>query len=90
MVVDAEVEQAVEPEWNAWYDTEHIPSILECPHFLSARRYRSGSHRYLTIYEVTGPECVQTQEFARRRGWGRFADAVSARVELFEQLGEAS
>jgi hypothetical protein len=89
MVVDAEVASAVEREWNEWYDTEHLPSILGCPYFLRAHRYRSGSHRYLTIYEVSGPECMQSQEFARRRGWGRFADSVSARVELYELIGQS-
>ncbi len=86
MVVDAEVAPALEQEWNEWYDAEHIPSILDCPHFQRVRRYRSAAHRYLTIYEVTGPECMQTKEFARRRGWGRFAGSVVARVELFESL----
>ncbi len=89
MVVDAEVSSAVEREWNEWYDAEHLPSILGCPHFLRARRYRAGSHRYLTIYEVSGPECMQSQEFARRRGWGRFSEAVNARIELFELIGES-
>jgi hypothetical protein len=91
MVVDAEVDPEVEQAWNAWYDAEHIPSILGCPHFRSARRYRAASHgaRYITVYEVSGPECTESEEFARRRGWGSFSAHVRARVEVFELIAEA-
>lgn len=92
MVVDAEVDPDLEAEWNQWYDTEHLPSILGCPHFLRARRYRAApaSGRYLTVYEVAGPECLESEEFKARRGWGRFAPHVHARVEVFELIAEAS
>jgi hypothetical protein len=91
MVVDAEVDPEVEAEWNAWYDAEHLPSILGCPHFLGARRYRGapGGGRYVTVYEVAGPECLESEEFNTRRGWGRFAPHVRGRVEVFELIAEA-
>jgi hypothetical protein len=91
MVVDAEVDPEVEAQWNAWYDQEHLPSILGCPHFHTARRYRAtgASARYITVYEVAGPECLESEEFASRRGWGSFAPHVRARVEVFELIAEA-
>jgi hypothetical protein len=90
LVVDAELAPAtgaeVEAAWNEWYDREHLPSILGCPGFISGERYRGAGEgrRYLTVYAVSGPACLASEEFAARRGWGNFSDVVSARVELFE------
>jgi hypothetical protein len=56
-----------ELEFNQWYYEEHIPERLSCPGFLSARRFRAveGSPEYLAIYELQGPEALQTPEYLR-------------------------
>lgn len=46
-----------EEEFNDWYDSIHLPDILETPGFVSARRYvnkefRDGRGKYLSIFEI--------------------------------------
>jgi hypothetical protein len=43
-----------EPEFNEWYDHEHIPALAAVPGVLSARRFRDpkGTHRYLALYHL--------------------------------------
>lgn len=48
----------VDPDWddevNRWWDTEHIPMLLENPGYVSARRFvaADASPKYLTVYEI--------------------------------------
>jgi hypothetical protein len=51
-----------EAEFNEWYDHEHIPALAKVPGTLCARRFRdtNGSHRYLALYHLTGPEVTLT------------------------------
>ena len=43
-----------EEEFNAWYDTEHLPQLLTLPGMLDAARYVAvkGGPKYLAVYEV--------------------------------------
>jgi len=47
---------AMEEEFNAWYDTEHMGERLSIPGFRSARRWvadvRPGEGKYLATYEL--------------------------------------
>src|SRR5262249_32428729 len=42
LIVTAEVDAAVEAEWNRWYDTVHLPDALRCPGVQRGRRYVSS------------------------------------------------
>ncbi len=90
LVVDVTVDPDVEKEWNDWYDRVHVPEIVTCPGFRWAARYvgeaADGSRRYLTIYEIDGPEALESEEFSKRRGWGRFKEKVNASVRTFRQI----
>jgi hypothetical protein len=48
MSIDAQHEE----EFNAWYDTEHIPRLVAVPGVLSARRFRAirGRQQYVAVY----------------------------------------
>jgi hypothetical protein len=52
----------MEEEFNAWYDTEHLPERLSIPGFRSARRWvadcRPGEGKYLATYELDSPEVL--------------------------------
>jgi hypothetical protein len=92
LVVEATIDPAVETAWNAWYDTQHLPEILACPHFESGARYvhqETGERRYLTVYRLTSDQAVGTPEFARARGWGEFKDNVHASTRLYRLTGES-
>ena len=74
LIVTAEVDAAIEAEWNRWYDTVHLPDALRCPGVRRGRRYMaSGEIRetvagktertlrriYTTIYELDSPDATQ-------------------------------
>jgi len=89
LVVDVTIDPAVEKEWNHWYDTVHLPDIVTCPGFHRAARYVSeenGQRRYLTVYEVDGPEVVNSVEFSQRRGWAEFKDKVQSKLRLYKRI----
>ena len=56
---------AVETEFNAWYDTEHIPALARVPGVLSARRFRAGSGgpKYVALYHLASPEVVTSAQW---------------------------
>lgn len=62
-------------EFNAWYDTEHLPELLGYPGFLDAARYVAvkGGPKYLAVYELASVDALQTPEFKNRTQtpWGR-------------------
>jgi len=60
---------AWETEFNAWYDSEHIPLRMACPGFSSAQRYRAtASASYLAVYEMGDAAHLKTVEYAKVKG----------------------
>ncbi|HZQ74450.1 MAG TPA: hypothetical protein VFB08_16135 [Burkholderiales bacterium] len=61
---------AMEEEFNAWYDDEHLPERLSIPGFRSARRWiaecRPGGGKYLATYELDAPEVLRSAEYLAR------------------------
>ncbi len=61
-----------EAEFNAWYDTIHIPDILSgSPGFKSAIRYvlkdpGKAQGKYLAVYEIETSDIDQTMSAHRR------------------------
>jgi hypothetical protein len=102
LIVTAEVDAAVEAEWNRWYDEVHLPDALACPGVLRGRRYvttgeisesdrgqgrRTRQRLYTTVYELASPEAVATPEFAAMRGWAKFAPHVRSQTRVVQTLG---
>lgn len=57
---------ADEREFNAWYDTEHVPALARVPGVLRARRFRStlaSGPRYVALYHLTAPGVVASAEW---------------------------
>ncbi len=77
-VVRVDVDDAMRAEFDRWYDEEHVPALLACPGWLSARRYlcRDGGPRHAAVYEIAGPWAYHTPEFAAVRGFGALAPFV--------------
>lgn len=101
LIVTAEVDALVEAEWNKWYDNVHLPDALACPGVLSGRRFvsvgetrhsdRGVAHRsharvYTALYELAGPEAVDTPEFHNMRGWSQFAPYVRTTTRVMATL----
>ena len=101
LIVHAEIDAAVEKAWNQWYDEEHLPDALACPGVLQGTRYvstgersltqnggnsRSSAKSYVAIYELSGPEALETPEFIAMRGWYQFTDKITAHTQIFKKL----
>jgi hypothetical protein len=57
---------AHETEFNAWYDTEHVPALARVRGVLSARRFRADGHpKYVALYHLTSPEVVSGPDWKR-------------------------
>jgi hypothetical protein len=58
---------AMEEEFNAWYDLEHLPERLSIRGFRSARRWvadlPAGKGKYLATYELDSPEVLSSPEY---------------------------
>ena len=54
LLVTMQPPPAFEEEFNAWYDSEHIPERLAVPGILTARRYvcAGGHPKYLAMYDL--------------------------------------
>jgi len=66
-----------EEEFNTWYDTVHVPDILETPGFVRAIRYENtnpaeGQGKYVALYEI------ETDDLARTLA--EFDEIVNARA----------
>jgi hypothetical protein len=64
-----------EEEFNAWYNTEHLPELLALPGVLDAARYvaTKGGPKYLAAYELASVDALQTSEYKNRprTPWGK-------------------
>jgi hypothetical protein len=68
LVVGMTPPAVVETEFNAWYDTEHVPALARVPGVLCARRFRNagaGDPRYIALYHLTGPQVIESAEWKR-------------------------
>lgn len=55
-----------EAEFNAWYDTVHIPERMECPGFVSGQRYhRHDGSGYLAVYEMDDLGAMSTPAYTK-------------------------
>jgi hypothetical protein len=58
---------AFEDEFNAWYDTEHIPERVAVKGFVTGIRYVcvSGGPRYLAMYDTENLAVLDSPEYMR-------------------------
>lgn len=69
------------PDFNAWYNEEHVPELLELPGFLNAARYEAvlGGPRYLACYELESAAAVQSEAY---QAYHRNPSAWTQRISL--------
>ena len=72
-IVETDISKESEEEFNAWYDTEHLPGLASVPGTISAKRFlrTSGSPRYIACYELISPEVMKSKEWLaiRHTAW---------------------
>jgi hypothetical protein len=56
-IVRMDVDPATESAFNAWYNDEHLPALLQVPGVIAAYRYASleGTPKFIAIYELESP-----------------------------------
>ncbi len=74
-VVGHEVPRNRHQEFNAWYNTEHLPALLTVPGIVAGRRFKLSQDTpvmllkggsmptYLTIYDVETPDAIESEKF---------------------------
>ncbi|MFM9941297.1 MAG: hypothetical protein ACKVP7_17580 [Hyphomicrobiaceae bacterium] len=82
---------AFEEEFNAWYDSEHIPERLSVPGFLTGLRYVavSGHPRYLAMYDLESYAVLQSPAY-NKVGYGNaspWTKRVTGRVKVMRYAG---
>ena len=91
MVIAPEVDQ----DFNAWYDTEHLPALGAVPGVLAARRFKAqdGSRRYTALYHMTSADVMQTPAWktAATSAWTErlfphFQDFLRVRARRYVRL----
>ena len=82
----------LEEEFNAWYDTEHIPERAAVPGIRSALRFvcLDGHPRYLAMYDldhfgVLESEAYLRVAYDRSSPWTK---RVTSRVTIYRSAGE--
>ncbi|MDA0340884.1 MAG: DUF4286 family protein [Proteobacteria bacterium] len=101
LIVTAEIDAEVEAEWNTWYNEVHLPDALACPGVIGGQRYVSvgeasaidkgerttnAAKTYTTVYELAGPEALETAEFKAMRGWYQFSGRIKASTRVVQAL----
>ena len=67
LMVWCDVPADKEPEFNRWYNEEHIDERLSVPGFLSAARYEAvkGGPKHLAVYELESPAVLQSAAYKK-------------------------
>jgi hypothetical protein len=82
---------AFEEEFNAWYDTEHVPERLAVPGFLTGRRFVSVAAvpRYMALYDLDRIEVLDSPEYAAVSGdrFSPWTRRVTGRVRVQRSAG---
>jgi len=69
LLTQTEPPPAMEEEFNAWYDLEHLPERLSIPGFRSARRWVAdlapGKGKYFATYELDSLAVLSSPEYLR-------------------------
>lgn len=77
-LIRVDIAPEFEAAFNHWYDTVHVPAILACPGWLSARRYLAtdGGPKFIAAYEVDGPWAYETEIYLAVRGFDQFTPHI--------------
>ena len=65
-VVQMDIPEEMEEEFNRIYDTQHVPNITQAPGVQSCTRYKlestdvKGVARYAAVYQIDSPEIPES------------------------------
>lgn len=83
---------AFEEEFNAWYDSEHIPERAAVPGFETTLRFVSmgAAPRYLAMYDLAEAAVLEGDAYLRISGANStpWTKRVTGRVKSYRSVGE--
>jgi hypothetical protein len=99
LAVWMQVPSEVDEEFNAWYNTEHVPERIGVPGFLTARRYvvEGTPGRYTAHYDLDDLSVLHTEPYASishnptpwtRRIGRKLAENIRNEYELVQSVGQ--
>jgi 2-pyrone-4,6-dicarboxylate lactonase len=64
-VVETDIPDQARDDFNAWYETEHMPGLARVPGTIRARRYlrKTGGPRYVACYDLLTPVALERPEW---------------------------
>lgn len=78
-IVHAQPVAGMEDEFERWYETTHIPDLLDFPEFVSGQLFKldpaskeSPAHDYIVVYEVDGPLDRVFEKLGQAKSEGKF------------------
>ena len=82
----------LEEEFNAWYDTEHIPERLAVPGILTALRFvciEGGHPRYLAMYDLESFDVMNSPAYLKvaHDKSSPWTKRVTSRVRVWRSAG---
>jgi hypothetical protein len=83
----------IEEEFNAWYDSEHVPERLAVPGVLTAIRFSSisaATPKYLAMYDLESESVLDSDAYRRVAGdnsspWTR---RVTGKTKVYRSVGK--
>src|SRR4029079_95939 len=98
LLTSMNIDAAHEPEFNRWYDREHLEERVAIPGFLEARRYvaHEGNPKYLSLYSTETFEVLDSPAYrtalANQTAWSkaniaRFQNMIRAVARITVSLG---
>ena len=97
-MVQLEIPDEHEDEFNRIYDTQHIPYLLTVPGVQGCARYRlessgaEGVARYVAIYEIDSPDLPESPAWKEQSDKGDWVTQIRPHVtsrirSVYRQLG---
>jgi len=75
LLVMADIDPAIEHDFNQWYEQEHLAERMTILGFIRARRFTAveGSPKYLALYDLESPDVLNTEPYRHVVGAGKSA-----------------
>jgi hypothetical protein len=89
LVTSMDIDEADEPEFNRWYDREHLAERVAIEGFLEARRYvaHRAAPKYFCLYSTATFEVLDAGPY--RRALANQTERSRANISRFRNMGRA-
>jgi len=82
----------IEDEFNAWYDTEHVPERLAVPGVLTAIRFScvsAATPKYLAMYDLESETVLESDAYKRVAGGNSspWTKRVTGKTKVYRSVG---